>query len=134
ISAGRTNREASTHLCADRYIWKEAMVNTKGAVRQFVNPLRLEALDENITRTEEFSRAQGYIIIAKIRELGIYKVHIGAATTRLDLQPAVEQKLWSQFPKEDWIERGRECGDLPVACLEHAFGPASNEELGSAEQ
>src|SRR4029077_10128699 len=90
IRAGRADREASTHLRPDRYIWQETMVNSKWTVRQFVDPLRLEAFDENITRTEEFSGAQGYIIIEKIRDLGIYKIHIGAATARLDLQSTVE--------------------------------------------
>ena len=66
------------------------MVDSKWTVRQFVDPLRLEAFDENITGTEEFSGAQSNVIIEKIRDLGIHKVHIGAATAGLDFQPAVE--------------------------------------------
>src|SRR5258708_26998225 len=74
VRAGRADRKSSTHLRADRYIRQEAMVNTKGAVRQFVDPLRLEAFDENITRTEKFSDSHCYIIVQEIRELGVDKV------------------------------------------------------------
>ena len=66
------------------------MVNSKWTVRQFVDPLWLEAFDENVTGTEEFSDAQGYVIIEKIRDLGIYKIHIGAGTAGVDFESAVE--------------------------------------------
>ena len=66
------------------------MIYTKGPIRQFVDPLRLKAFHENIARTEEFSYAQDYIIIEKIRNLGIYKIHICAAAAGLDLQSAIE--------------------------------------------
>ena len=66
------------------------MVNRKRPVRQFVDPLRLEAFDEDVTGTKEFSDAEGYVIVEKIRDLGIHKVHISAAPTGLDLQPAFE--------------------------------------------
>ena len=39
------------------------MVDTDGAIRQFVDPLRLEAFDKNVTGTKEFSDAQGNVII-----------------------------------------------------------------------
>jgi hypothetical protein len=42
------------------------------------------ALDENITGTEEFPGPQSHVIIEKIRDLGIYKVHVGAATAGVD--------------------------------------------------
>ena len=90
--------------------------------------------DENIARTEEFPDTQSHIVVEKIRQLGVDKVHIGAAATGLDLQATVEQEFRSQFPKEDWIERGRKRGDLAVACLEHALGPTGQEEFGCPKQ
>ena len=66
------------------------MVNTDRAIGQFVDPLRLEAFNKNITRAKKFSNTQGYVIIEKIRDLGIHEIHIGAATAGLDLEPAVE--------------------------------------------
>ena len=90
IRACRADRKSSANLRAYRYIWQDVMVDTNRSVRQFVDLLRLEAFDENITRTEEFSGAEGDVIVKKIRDLGVYKVHVGAATTGLDLQPAVE--------------------------------------------
>jgi hypothetical protein len=90
IHAGRADRKPSARLDADGYIWQNAMVNSKWTVRQFVDPLRLEAFDENITGTEEFSGPQRHVIIEKLRDLGIYKVHVGAATAGVDFESAVE--------------------------------------------
>ena len=66
------------------------MVNSKRAVGQFIDPLRLEALDENITRTEEFSDAQGYVVVEQICELRVHEIHVGPASTGFDLEPALE--------------------------------------------
>src|SRR5437764_10079672 len=55
VRAGRANGKSAAHLGADGYVWKNTVVNTYRTVRQFVNPLGLESLDENVTRTEEFS-------------------------------------------------------------------------------
>ena len=110
------------------------MVDTNRSVRQFVDPLRLEAFDKNVTWTEEFSCAEGYVIVKKIRDLGIHKVHIGAATTGLDLEPAVEKNFRRQFPEEDRIKGSRKRGDLPVALLVHSFRPPSKNEFGRPEQ
>ena len=90
VRTGRTDRKSPTHFGADRYIWQDAMVNSKRTVGQFVDPLRLESFDENITRTEEFSGAQGYVIVKQIGELRVHEIHIGAAATGLDLEPALE--------------------------------------------
>src|ERR1700730_4208489 len=110
------------------------MVNTKRAVRQFVDPLRLEAFDKDVTGTEEFSDAESYVIVKKIRDLGIHKVHIGAAATWFDFEPAVEQEFGSHFPEEDWVERGRERRHVAVARLKHALRPARDQNFGRAEQ
>ena len=134
IRAGRTDWKSSPHLGAHGYFWQDAMVNTYRAVRQFVNPLRLEALHENVTGTEEFSDAQRHIIVEEIRDLGVHQVYIRATATRLDLEPAVKQEFRGQLPKENGIERGRKRRDLAVARLEHAFGPAGEKEFGGSDQ
>src|SRR5262249_20073336 len=90
VHAGRADRKSSACLGADRYIWQNAMINGKWTVRQFVDPLRLETFDENITGAEEFSDAQSHVIIEKIRDLGIYQVHVGAAAAGVDFESAVE--------------------------------------------
>src|SRR6266513_4587089 len=110
------------------------MVNTDRAIGQSVDPLRLEPFDKNITRTKKFSDTQGYVIIEQIRDLGIHKVHIGAATARLDLESPVEQNFRRQFPEKDRIKGSRKCGHFSVALLVHSFSPAGEEEFGGPEQ
>src|SRR6266513_1663234 len=134
IRACRADGKSSANLRAYRYIWQDTMVNTNWSVGQFVDPLRLEPFDENITWTEEFSGAQGYVIIEEIRDLGIHEVHIGAATAGLDLEPAVEQNFRRQFPEKDRIKGSRKCGHFSVALLVHSFSPAGEEEFGGPEQ
>src|ERR1700746_3453071 len=95
VRPGRADGKPAPHLGADGYVWENAMVNSYRAVGQFVNPLRLEAFDENIAGTEEFSDTNYHVVVEEIRQLGVHKINIGAAAAGLDLQPAVEEKFRS---------------------------------------
>src|SRR6184192_3289153 len=108
LKFGWTDRNDTAQLTAHLRFRQQTVINSQWFVGEFVHPIHVLTLDEEIRRIEEPADTDRHVVIQKIGGLGDLQIDCCLVVFEFEFQLAFEEKTIGQLPEKKRVERGVE--------------------------